>query len=193
MKINNSTLKKLIKEEIQSVIKEMEDSESQLKTESSSARSDFEMIKKVIDIEGLINYLKSSVSSFLSEAAFQDFIKKGKKHSDYMIEKEKAENIYDKHKLSLGEYIIGTPEASNVIAQFGYGRILAALYAGLNMGGGFGFGMMSVGAAIGSSFVVLLAFLVMSLIRDGEDLVRDYGKEIKKIRSGEYYDDSENY
>ena len=32
MKINNSTLKKLIKEEIQSVIKEMEDSESQLKT-----------------------------------------------------------------------------------------------------------------------------------------------------------------
>ena len=184
MKINNSTLKKLIREEIQSVLEE---------SESSSAKSDFEMIKQVIDIEGLIKYVKSHVTSFLSEAAFQDFIKKDKKHSDYAIQKEKAENVYDEHKLSLGEYFVGTPEASNVIAQFGYGRILAALYAGLNMGGGFGFGMMSVGAAIGSSFVVLLAFLVMSLIRDGEDLVRDYGKEIKKIRSGEFYDDNENY
>ena len=190
MKINNSILKKIIREELQSVIKEAKDSEIQLKTESSSAKSDFEKIKKVIDIEGLIEYVKSSATSFLSEAAFQDFIKKGKKHSDYMVQKEKAESIYDKHKLSLGEYFIGTPEASNVIAQFGYGRVLAALYAGLNMSGGFG--MMSVGAAIGSSFVVLLAFLIMSLIRDTDDLAKDYNKKVKKIDSGESYDDYEN-
>ena len=189
MKINNYTLKQMIIQEIKLVMKEFKEPQTQMPANlSSEAANDLEILRKAVDLEGLISFVKSKRSS-LSESPKENEIRE-------------AEKFSKEHKLSLMEYFIGTPDAMTLAGRLGYGRIVAALTVFITtyinpttMANDDPGRFMPVFLGLGVGGVSLLALIVMSFLRQDDDDARRTKEMFKDLRDAgppsDPYDDDD--